>query len=70
MRQVGATFVCLAVLGSAIAFAQQHTMPAGPMTDEEIIKSAMSAAPEAISKGATDHRCGERWKNSNCAPGE
>jgi len=28
-------------------------MPSGTMTDEQIIKSAMSAAPEAISKGAT-----------------
>jgi hypothetical protein len=28
-------------------------MPSGKMTDEEIIKSAMSAAPEAIGKGAT-----------------
>ena len=53
MRHVGATFVCLVVLGSAIAFAQQHTMPSGTKTDEDIIKSAMSAAPEAISKGAT-----------------
>src|ERR1700756_2378497 len=53
MRHVGATFVCLVVLGSALAFAQQHTMPSGKMTDEEIIKSAMLAAPEAIGKGAT-----------------
>jgi hypothetical protein len=54
MRHVGATFVCLVfVLGSASTFAQQHTMPSGKMTDEEIIKSAMSAAPEAIGKGAT-----------------
>ena len=53
MRHVAATFVCLVVLGSAATFAQQHTMPSGTMTDEQIIKSAMSAAPEAISKGAT-----------------
>jgi hypothetical protein len=51
---VGATIVCLVfVLGSASTFAQQHTMPSGKVTDEEIIKSAMSAAPEAIGKGAT-----------------
>jgi hypothetical protein len=36
-----------------LAVAQQHTMPSGKMTDDEIIKSAMSAAPEAIGKGAT-----------------
>src|SRR5262245_45754013 len=54
MRHVGATFVCLVfALGSASTFAQQHTMPSGRMTDEEIIKSAVSAAPEAIGKGAT-----------------
>ena len=53
MTQVGATVVYLVVLGSSVAFAQQHTMPSGKMTDEEIIKSAMSAAPEAISKAAT-----------------
>ena len=54
MRRVRATFVYLVfVLGSTSAFAQQHTMPSGKMTDEEIIKSAMSAAPEAIGKGAT-----------------
>jgi hypothetical protein len=54
MRRVGEIFVYLVfVLGSASAFAQQHTMPSGKMTDEEIIKSAMSAAPEAIGKGAT-----------------
>jgi len=38
---------------AATAFAQQHTMPSAKMTDEEIIKSATSAAPAAISKNAT-----------------
>jgi hypothetical protein len=54
MRLVGAIFVYLVfILVSASAFAQQHPMPSGKMTDEKIIKSAMSAAPEAIGKGAT-----------------
>jgi hypothetical protein len=44
---------CDLILVSGLAFAQQHNMPAGKMTDEEIIKSAMTAAPEAIGKGAT-----------------
>jgi hypothetical protein len=33
--------------------AAARNMPSGKMTDEELIKSAMSAAPEAIGKGAT-----------------
>ena len=44
---------CSVVLVSGLAFAQQHNMPSGKMTDEEIIKSAISAAPETIGKGAT-----------------
>src|SRR3954451_17472266 len=32
--------------------AQQHAMPAG-MSDEEMIKSALSAAPEAVAQDAT-----------------
>ena len=67
MRHVGATFVCLVVLGSAIAFAQQHTMPSATKTDEDIIKSAMSAAPEAISKGATIIDVGSDGKIQLCA---
>jgi len=70
MRHVGATFVCLVVLGSAIASAQQHTMPSGAMTDEEIIKSAMSAAPEAISKGATIIDVGSDGKIRIVRPGQ
>ena len=59
MRHVGATFVCLVfALGSASTFAQQHTMPSGKMTDEDIIKSAMSAAPEAIGSMYVDHGVG------------
>ena len=53
MRHVAVTFGCSAVLVSGLAFAQQHNMPSGKMTDEEIIKSAVSAAPEAVGKGAT-----------------
>src|ERR1700726_3927225 len=53
MRHVALTVGCLVVFASGLAVAQQHNMPAGKMTDEEIIKSAMSAAPEAIGKGAT-----------------
>ena len=52
MRHVALTG-CLVVFVSSLAVAQQHTMPSGKMTDEEIIKSAMSAAPETIGKGAT-----------------
>src|ERR1700738_2480890 len=46
-------FGCSVLLISGSAIAQQHSMPSGKMTDEDIIKSAMSAAPEAIAKGAT-----------------
>ena len=71
MRHVGATLVCLVfVVGSASAFAQQHTMPSGKMTDEEIIKSAMSAAPEAIGKGATIIDVGSDGKIRIVRPGQ
>src|ERR1700736_6998773 len=53
MRQVALTFGCSVLLVSGLAVAQQHNMPSGKMTDEEIIKSAMSAAPQAIGKDAT-----------------
>jgi hypothetical protein len=54
MRHVALTFGCSVVLISGLAVAQQHNMPsAGKMTDDEIIKSAMSAAPQAIGKDAT-----------------
>jgi hypothetical protein len=53
MRNVGATVGCSLVLASGLAVAQQHTMPSGKVTDDELIKSAMSAAPEAIGKDAT-----------------
>ena len=53
MRQVAATFGLSLVFASGLAVAQQHMMPSGKMTDDEIIKSAMSAAPEAIGKDAT-----------------
>src|SRR5438445_10419911 len=53
MRPVTLTFACSVVLVSGLAVAQQHMMPSGKMTDDEIIKSAMSAAPEAIGKDAT-----------------
>jgi hypothetical protein len=53
MRHVALTFGCSVALFSGLAVAQQHNMPAGKMTDEEIIKSAMSAAPPAIAKEAT-----------------
>ena len=44
---------CFGALAATLAFAQQHNMPAAKMSDEDIIKSATSAAPEAISKNAT-----------------
>src|SRR6266436_9508608 len=53
MRHVALIFGCLIVLVSGLAVAQPHNMPSGKMTDEEIIKSAMSAAPQAIGKDAT-----------------
>src|SRR2546430_16312405 len=53
MRQVAATFGLSLVFASGLAVAQQHNMPSGKITDEEIIKSAMSAAPQAIGKDAT-----------------
>jgi hypothetical protein len=53
MRHVAVTFGCTVVLVSGLAVAQQHSMPSGKMTDEQIIKNAMSAAPEAIGKDAT-----------------
>ena len=52
MRHVALTFGCSLVLVSGLAIAQQHNMPSGKMTDEEIIKSAMSAAPPALGKDA------------------
>jgi hypothetical protein len=53
MRHVAMTFGCSVLLVSGLAFAQQHNMPSAKMTDDEIIKSAMSAAPQAIGKSAT-----------------
>ena len=53
MRKVTLILACSVHLVSGPAVAQQHSMPSGKMTDEDIIKSAMSAAPEAIAKGAT-----------------
>ena len=53
MRKITLFFGCSVLLISGLAIAQQHNMPSGKMTDEDIIKSAMSAAPEAIGKGAT-----------------
>ena len=53
MRKTALILGYLVVLGCGAAAAQQHSMPSGKMTDDEIIKSAMSAAPEAIGKGAT-----------------
>jgi hypothetical protein len=52
MRKPTLIFGCSVLLISGLANAQQHSMPSGKMTDEDIIKSAMSAAPEAIAKGA------------------
>ena len=52
MRKTTLIFSCSALLISGLAIAQQHNMPSGKMPDEDIIKSAMSAAPEATGKGA------------------
>jgi len=53
MRKTTLMFGCSVLFISGLAIAQQHSMPSGKMTDEDIIKSATSAAPEAIAKGAT-----------------
>jgi hypothetical protein len=53
MRKTTLILGCSILLIAGLAVAQQHSMPSGKMTDEEIIKSAMSAAPQAIAKGAT-----------------
>ena len=53
MRQVAATFGLSLVFASGLAVAQQHMMPSGKMTDDEIIKSAMSAAPPSVAEKAT-----------------
>jgi hypothetical protein len=47
------SIICCCLGISSSSFAQQHNMPASKMSDEDIIKSAMSAAPEAISRDAT-----------------
>ena len=52
MRNVAVPLSCSVILFSGLAAAQQHNTPSGKMTDEEIIESAMSAAPEAIGQGA------------------
>jgi hypothetical protein len=52
MRKATLTLGCSILLISGLAVAQQHSM-SSKMTDEDIIKSAMSAAPEAIAKAAT-----------------
>ena len=46
------TLVALGCLFTAPVLAQQHHA-AGPLSDEELIKSAESAAPMAIAKEAT-----------------
>ena len=53
MRKDTLIFGCSVLLISGVANAQQHSMPSGKMTDAEILKSAMSAAPEGIGKSAT-----------------
>src|SRR4029077_18025639 len=53
MRTVALTVGSSVALVSGLAVTEPHNMPSGKMTDEEIIKSAMSAAPETIGKGAT-----------------
>jgi hypothetical protein len=50
MRKARLIFRCSVLLISGLAVAQQHSMPSGKMTDEDIIKSANSAAPETIEK--------------------
>ena len=68
------SFVCTAVLTMAVcsgsAFAQ-GTMShgGGNMTDEELIKLALSAAPEAISKDATVITVGDDGKIRTLRPG-
>jgi len=71
-----AAILSFAVLSIAIAHAQ-HSGAAAPMSDEQMIKSAMSAAPPAVAKDATivaiekDGKTRELRKGSNeftCIP--
>jgi hypothetical protein len=41
MCKAAVIFGCSVLLISGLAAAQQHSMPSGKMTDEDIIKSAM-----------------------------
>jgi hypothetical protein len=45
-----ATLICSVFIISGAAVAQRHIMPSGKMTDEDIIKSAMSAAPGQLQR--------------------
>jgi len=53
MRKATLILGCSVLFIPGLAAAQQHSMPSDKMTDEDIIKSAISAAPAAIAKGAT-----------------
>ena len=68
------SFVCAAALAMAMCSGSafpQGTMShgGGNMTDEELIKLALSAAPEAISKDATVITVGDDGKIRTLRPG-
>ena len=50
---VGLVCGCLGAMVAASANAQQDSAPSAKRSDADIIKSAMSAAPEAVSRNAT-----------------
>jgi hypothetical protein len=53
-RHILPWFACSALTAASIAGAfAQHQTTAGAMSDEELTKSAMSAAPSTVAKGAT-----------------
>ena len=58
------TLVALGCLFTAPVLAQQHHA-AGPLSDEELIKSAESAAPMAIAKEATNDPPPLKWSDLN-----
>lgn len=53
MKKAFAVFACLLLAGSYSEAAQQGKSAASAMSDEELIRTAMSAAPPHISKAAT-----------------
>ena len=66
MRHVALAFGWVVLL-SGLAVVEQHNMPSEKMTDDEIIKSAMSAAPQAIGKTLQSSMSARTEKFELCA---